>query len=1213
MPHSSPSPRPRPLRAFSRLLQSRAPRSARRDAISAAHYRPEAECIEALLPKAQLTPEQDRQASELARTLAQSLRRMPAGSVESLLHSFPIASPEGTALLTLMEAFLRVPDTPTRDALIRDQIGQTDWSRYTGWQRSPLVNTMARSMTLAAKLRQAKGFSLRRLTLQTSAPMIRRGLDKALHQAGNEFILGSDIGVALKASQPREKDGFTFCYEMEVCTALMADQAAQALTTYEEALEALGRHAGVTGTLYERPSLSIRLPALHPRFGRARRERVMAELFPVLHRLIGRARQLDIGVVLSCEDSTHLELTLDLFEALCGQPEVEGWNGLGLTLQAYDRRTPAILDFLIDLGRRTARRIIVRLVKGACWDSEIRRAQHEGLPDFPVYTRRCHTDLAYLVCARTLLGALDAVYPRFATHNPRTIGHLQALAGQQEAGSYEFECLNGTNIIPLLRQQGLNVPCRLHAPVGPHDRLLPCFVRHLLENGATSLILNRDADPAATIEALTLDPVEAVRAIRPTERASRAIRAPADLFAPGRRNASGYDLSDEACLRALQNALKDEIPFLEAGPLTPDAPSSPRLPRTLCNPADRNDVLGNVVETDGPTLLAALDTAGRGQPGWAARSREERVRILQAAADRLEADIFTLMALLVREAGKTFPAALDDVRRAVDFIRYDAESLQDQDLSGMPLGLVACISPWCSPLAAFVQQVTVALAAGNAVLAKPAEETPFIAFHVVQHLLAAGIPADVLHFLPGNGSVGEQLVADPRIDAVMFTGSTPVAKALSRQVFDRRSRTGLRMPLIARAGGQNAMLVDSSVQPEQVVQDILTSAFDCAGQHCSSLRILLLQEDCADEVLSLLRGAIQELSLGNPVHLSTEMGPIISPEAQTEVEDHINMMRRAGRPVWSPELGENCLFGNFLAPTLIEIGRVADIPQEVFGPVLHIRRFARSEMDGVIDAVNSMGYRLTFSVQSRLTSTIDRITHRIQAANIFVNRPMTGAVAGSQPFGGNGMSGNGPKAGGPLALRRMVAKAGNWRLPEDGQPGKIPGRARGLVAFLESRDAVSARRIRQDISHELTGAVLNLPGPSGEINTLTLAPRGAILCAGESWPAILRAVGMALGTGNTALVLGPDHALEWMQRLPQGLADGIQRVDPGALPECAALLMEPTSALARQAASTLTNREGAIVPIYCLNDVRPEWLLEERVMTVNTAALCGDPTLMTLA
>ena len=1203
---------------FAELLLSRAPRSAFRDAISAAHYRPEAECVDRLLPKALLSVEQDRQANRLAHLLAQTLRETPPGVIESLMRTFPLSTPENHTVLSLAEALLRIPDTGTQDALIRSHVGDVDWSRHISKRHPAIINSMALNLSLAARLNQSRGFSLKRLTLQTSVPMIRRGLEKSLRSLGAGFILGTTLGSALKASASGGKDGLTYAYDLQVDTALTAEQTLAALTSYEDALEDISQHAGITGDFHERPFLCVRLAALSARFGRFRRARIMSELLPTLQRLAIRARQQDIGLLFYSEDSAHLEMTLDLLEALCTVPELGNWNGLGLTVQTYDRRASAVMEFLIDLGRRTGRRIPIRLVKGACWDSEIRQSQKSGLADFPVFTRRCHTDVSYIACARQLLDALDATYPQFATHNPRTIGHILALAGTPKPGDFEFSCLHGLGL-PLGRylrdKQGQNLPCRIHAPVGETQALLPGLVRQLMENGASSLAPNRNNDPAATIEALTADPVAATRAIPHTERASRSVRAPADLFLPGRRNAMGVDLFSEETLRALYNILEGDAPFLHATPITTAAEPEVSRSRILYNPADRHDPIGDVVETDGKTLLAAIESAEHALPAWAATRPEERIAALVQAAELIEKDRIALMALLVREAGKTLPAAQDEVREAVSILRYDAERLQGRDyhLHAAPLGLVACISPWSSPLAAFVQQISVSLAAGNVVLAKPAEQMPFISSRAVQLLHAAGIPKNALSLLPGDSSVGERLTTDHRIDAVLFTGSTPVGKAVSRQIADRLGRTGTPVPIVARTGGQNAMLVDSSAQPEQVVQDILASAFDSAGQRCSSLRILLLQEDCAEDVLHLLRGALQDLAVGNPTRLSTDMGPIISAEARTEVLDHIELMRRAGRTIWSPELGENCRYGHFLPPTLIEIGRVADIPHEVFGPVLHVRRFSRNERDGVIDAVNSMGYGLTFGVHSRVPATVERATQRIQAGNVYVNRAITGAVIGSQPFGGSGMSGCGPKAGGPFALRRMSARTNPWFAPQESKPGEIPRHAHSLVTFLESRDAVSARQIRQDIAHAMTGFSMELPGPSGETNTLTLIPCGPVLCAGESWPGILRAVGMALGTGNPALVLGPDHALDWMNRLPQGLADRIQRVDPGALPECAAMIMERHSTRAHQAASTLTAREGRIVPIYMLDCLRPEWLLEERVVTINTAALCGDPTMMALS
>ncbi|AQS88741.1 bifunctional proline dehydrogenase/pyrroline-5-carboxylate dehydrogenase [Neoasaia chiangmaiensis NBRC 101099] len=1200
------------MNVFAGLLASQPEPCALRDAISQARRLPEPQCMAALLETAKLTPRQTAEADATALMLAQNLRTRGAGNgVEALMQTFSLGSEEGVALMCLAEALLRIPDAATRDALIRDQIGRNTWSDYIGRNQPTLVNAAAWGMSLTSRL-SASPNGLRGLVAKGSAPFVRQGINRAIRMMGGQFVIGETIAQALRHSSTREHEGFTYSYDMLGEAALTAADAARFRQDYIDALEALGRHAR-GDTLYERPGLSIKLSALHPRYSRAQRARVMTELAPILKALAVRARQLNIGLNIDAEESERLELSLDLLQSLCEAPELAGWNGIGFVVQAYGKRAPRVLEWLIALGARTGHRLMVRLVKGAYWDSEIKRAQVEGQDDFPVFTRKHHTDISYIACARQLLDAPDYIYPQFATHNARTIATIHALAGPHSPGRYEFQCLHGmgeTTYQPVVSKQGLNVPCRIYAPVGAYETLLAYLVRRLLENGANSSFVNQAADANMPIERLIDDPIDTAHAAALPGSANEHIARPPQLFGPERRNALGIDLTDEPTIRALSATLSTPRHYRAAPTVTPAA-TSPRRGRVVHNPAIGEDHIGEVIDATPADILAALDRAAT-SPIWAGRTPDERATPLERAADLLEGADYELLGLIVREAGKSFPNAIAELREAVDFLRFYAAQIRAtfDNATHTPLGTIVCISPWNFPLAIFIGQIAAALAAGNNVIAKPAEETPLIAARAVELLHEAGIPPDALQFLPGDGTVGAALVEDPRVDGVMFTGSSAVAKLISRQLFGRIGRNGQPVPLVAETGGQNAMIVDSSALPEQAVADIIASAFDSAGQRCSALRVLLVQEECADRLLTMLCGAMRELRVGNPALLETDIGPVISAEAQARIDDHIDRMRRAGRKIWHTELSPDCVRGHFIAPTLIEIGRVADIGGEVFGPVLHVRRFARSELDGVVDAVNATGYGLTFGVHSRVRSTIERVCSRINAGNLYVNRNMIGAVVGSQPFGGNGLSGTGPKAGGPLTLRRLLSACPAY---SPLVPGSVPATARSLLAFLETREPSAARRARDAIGHALCGASLTLPGPVGETNVHTLIPRGPVICAADSWPAVLDAVGIALAAGNTALVAAPDAAVEWMTRLPPSLVSHIQRIDPGAIPECAAILMEPHSPTAEQVAATVTAREGRVVPIYMIEGTRPEWLLEERVVTTNTAAVGGDAALMAVS
>ncbi|QDH17043.1 bifunctional proline dehydrogenase/L-glutamate gamma-semialdehyde dehydrogenase PutA [Swingsia samuiensis] len=1198
---------------------SQAPQSELREAIADTHFRSEKVCIEDLLPYARLNSEQNKQTERFARIILEAKQKTPLNNLEQLLKTFPLSSPEGQSFISLAETFLRIPDATTKDALIRSQFNKTNWARHIKKQNQSLANSFALNMSLMGQLKASKGFSLQRLTLQTSTPMIRKGLEKTLLAAAQSFIIGNHLPAAFKTIKSYEKHNFNYIYDLQAETALTADQAFKALTSYENALETLGQHAGITGSLYERPFLYVRLPALITHFGRFRRDRLINELLPALQRLANRSKQLDIGLIFSVENSQHLESTLDLFESLCSTPELQNWNGLGITLNAYDKRAHKTIDFLTDLADRTARKIIVRLTHGSSWNSEIRQAQQSGLIDFPIFTHRCHTDISYLACAQKLITS-PHLYTQFATENPRIIGHILTVAGKPSPEKYEFSFPYAAGLAwPQKFKDLFQSSCRIHAPIGAAQAWLPRFVRQTLEaNILSPFTQEEDHNPnVTTIETLTENPIAAADAIPEEENVTPSVVLPSDLFMPAYKNSIGLDFTTEHALRNFEDSLQALPSFFHATSLTYRQKNSSNSSRIIYNPADHQEPLGEVIEADGAVLLHAIKSAEEALPEWGQTTPALRGEMLKKAADLFEEHSNEFIALLIKEAGKTILSAQQEVRQAVNFLRYNASSLNNQPFhkNMYPLGLIACISPWSSPLAAFIHQISISLAAGNIVIAKPAEQVPFSAYKAIQLLYAAGVPENVLYLLLGNETVGERLVSDPRIDAVMFTGSTQTGKTISRHTFNRQGRTGSPTIFVARTGGQNALLVDSSTHPEQAVQDILKSAFTNAGQHCSSLRILLIQEECADQIITLLKKAIQDLIIGDPSRLQTDIGPIISNEARTEIIDHLDMMRRAGRSVWSPELDENCRYGCFLPPTLIEIGRVADIPNEVFGPVLHIRRFSRQEFDGVIDAVNSMGFALSFGIHSRIPSTIERAINRIEADNIYINRNMIDTLPHAQPFGGHGMSGCGAKAGGPFALRRMIAGPPPlpWIKLEHVTQGNVSRAAQNLVTFLESRDAVSARQIRQDIAHTLLNWKMALPSPSGETNTLTLIPAGPILCAGNNWPQILRAVGLALGTGNNVQVLGPDHALEWIRLLPKSLTDRIERIYPGALPECSIMIMERNSQYALEAAATLTAREGKIVPIHMLDALRPEWLLNERVITTNTASLCGDPVAMSLS
>ncbi|GBR53466.1 bifunctional proline dehydrogenase/pyrroline-5-carboxylate dehydrogenase [Neokomagataea thailandica NBRC 106555] len=1215
---------------FANMLphMGRMPAMPSRTKIDAMRHTSEYACITELLSLLTITAEQDAAISAQAEHLATILHTAPRSAIGTLLEAFPPDSAHGQALLALAEAFLRIPDHATREALIDAQVRTLDWATPTSKTNAPtLVSMLTKGLSLASHLRKGSAFSLRRLTLQTSAPLIRHGLEKTLRAAAEEVALGTTPNEALRAAQNTRKRGFSHTFDLCCPAALNTDQAHSALHQFEALLEACSRHSGMTGGRPERPTLTLRPTLFCPHFSSLRHDQIMEDFLPTLTRLAERTRQLDLGLILTVEHSKEIDLCLDLLTALCAQRELEGWDGLGMTVQSHDRRALAITQHLIALGRSTGRRLIVRLTRGAAWRAEQNR--DDTLAPTPLFSRSCHTDLSYLACAQALLNNLDSAYPHFATHNPRLVAHIQNLAPQARRGDFEFECLHGLAqpLAEALRPpKSPNAPpCRLHVPIGPATTVLPALVKQLRESdGPSPLLSSAKHTQDDVIETLTASPINAAHILR--SNTLHTAHVPETTDPTALPPLFELDLSDPADQRALHEALTSgtpaALPFIH--PLTAAMTQEPppqHYGRRICNPAARQDAIGDVLETDAQTLLQALETADSYLTEWRLQPSAHRATLLRDAAQAIENHYVPLLGFIIRETGKTFLSALSELRDGVTALYQAAQEAENSSLTAAPLGLIACISPWSSPFAAFMRQIAFALAAGNIVLAKPAAQTPFTAHTAIQHLHAAGIPAEALHFLPGNELVSEELVSDPRIDGVLFTGSTSASKNISRLIGDRTGRTDAPVTLIARSGGQNTLLADSSAQPGQIVHDVIRLAFADNGQNCGALRILLLQEDNADKVISLLQGALSTLNLGDPARLSTDLGPMINAETRTETLAYIDQMRRAGRKVWAaplkePDRNAGHHPGSYLPPTLIEIGRVADIPREVFGPVLHIRRFNKNELEGVIDAVNASGYALSFGVHSRVPATIHKVLKRAQAGNLSVNTLTSGISVHAPPFGGYGLSGCGAKLGGPLALRQLQANVPPLNFPHFSPANMLPGQiarsAANLVSFLESRDAVSARAIRQDIAHCLVGSTLTLPAAIGETRTLAFTPAGTILCAGESWPALLRAVGITLGTGNTALVLAPKSAIEWMNRLPQSLSDRIQSVNPGALPECDAMIFERGTPMAKDAAATLTAREGRIVPLYPLDKVRPEWLLHERVTCVNEEALSGAPTVMAL-
>ncbi|WAM46222.1 trifunctional transcriptional regulator/proline dehydrogenase/L-glutamate gamma-semialdehyde dehydrogenase [Edwardsiella piscicida] len=1226
------------------------PQSVLRANITAAYRRAESDAVPMLLEQARLPPPLAEQAYQLAYRLAKQLRGQKnaggrAGMVQSLLQEFSLSSQEGVALMCLAEALLRIPDKATRDALIRDKISGGDWQSHLGHSPSLFVNAATWGLLFTGRLVATHSeahlsHALSRIIGKRGEPLIRKGVDMAMRLMGEQFVTGETISEALANAHRLEEKGFRYSYDMLGEAALTAADAQAYLLSYQQAIHAIGKAANGRG-IYEGPGISIKLSALHPRYSRAQYERVMEELYPTLRALTLLARQYDIGINIDAEEADRLELSLDLLERLCHEPELSGWNGIGFVIQAYQKRCPAVIDYLIDLAARSQRRLMIRLVKGAYWDSEIKRAQVEGLEGYPVYTRKVYTDVAYLACAKKLLSVPRLIYPQFATHNAHTLAAIYQLAGQNYyPGQYEFQCLHGMGeplyqqVVGKVADGKLNRPCRIYAPVGTHETLLAYLVRRLLENGANTSFVNRIADASLPLEDLVADPVAAVDKLTAQEGCPGLphpkIPLPRDLYAPGRANAAGLDLSNEQRLASLSCALlNDTHQRWVATPLL----EQPCAEDELCplpNPAESGDIVGYTRDASEQEVAQALANAQRNAPIWGATPPQARAAILARAATLMERQMPTLVGILIREAGKTFANAIAEVREAVDFLRYYAEQVHASfdNETHRPLGCVVCISPWNFPLAIFTGQIAAALAAGNSVLAKPAEQTPLIAAQAIALLHCAGVPPGAVQLLPGRGeTVGAQLVNDSRVRGVMFTGSTEVAKRLQRAVADRLDAQGRPTPLIAETGGLNAMIVDSSALTEQVVGDVVTSAFDSAGQRCSALRLLCLQEEIAEQTLTMLRGAMAEYRLGNPERLACDIGPVIDSEAQSNIEQHILAMRAKGHPVFQAACAQDDVQrnarGNFVPPTLIELDSLNTLQREIFGPVLHVVRYRREQLDALLAQINDAGYGLTLGVHSRIDETIDRIAERAHVGNIYVNRNIVGAVVGVQPFGGEGLSGTGPKAGGPLYLYRLLARSPENALTFGAdaahrQPDSAASPLQALNDWAADRPALQI--LCQRYASLYPGAAPRLlGGPTGERNTLRLVPRERVLCVAEREDDALIQLAAALAVG--CRVLWPETPLHRAlhKDLPPAVAARITLSPAETLMAQAfdAAIYHGDSDRLRLLGAQIAARDGAIVTLQGLapgdTRLRLALLVHERALSVNTAAAGGNASLMTLS
>ncbi len=1029
---------------FEFLKAGTPPANEARSAINQSYHADETKLVGQLLAEAELDHSASERVNRSAQLLVRRVRQRKAeqGVLEAFMQEYDLSSEEGIVLMCLAEALLRIPDSDTAEKLIADKLSSADWESHLGRSSSILVNASTWGLMLTGKLvslgegtQRSISNTLGKMLNRSGDPVVRTAIRQAMRIMGFQYVMGRDIDEALDRAEKKKNQPYRYSFDMLGEAALTIPDAQRYFESYREGICAIGRRRQHED-IFSAPSISVKLSALHPRYEFGQRDRVLAELTPKLLELALLAKDNGIALTVDAEEADRLLLSLDVFTAVLREKALKAWDGFGIAIQTYLRMAGAEIDFLTELARETGHRLPVRLVKGAYWDSEIKHAQMEGFAAYPVFTRKANTDVSYVACARRVLTRRQYFYPQFATHNAHTIAIIAEMAGDRL--DYEFQRLHGMGedlYAEVLKRKGFSRACRVYAPVGSHEDLLPYLVRRLLENGANTSFVNRIVDETLPIEKVAEDSLARVRSTSPVPHP--AIPLPVQLFGEQRRNSSGVNLASEDELLDLAKRMQVYADRKwRAEPLLASKSRNKRKAEahSVTDPSFKEKVIGEVRFATEEEVQQAIADADAFSNEWDNTPADDRAAALERAAELFEANLPEFLALCAREAGRTINDGISEVREAVDFLRYYA--MQARQRFGSPIvmpgptgesnevslhgrGVFSCISPWNFPLAIFTGQITAALAAGNTVLAKPADSTPIIAYRAIQLLHKAGIPRAAVQLLPGSGrKVGAMLTSDPRIDGVAVTGSTTTARIINRALAGRDAPLA---SLIAETGGQNAMLVDSSALPEQVVTDVINSAFHSAGQRCSALRILFLQEEIADKIMIMLAGAMQELVVGDPGILETDVGPVINAGSRDELQAHVDRMEREGRLIARAPL-DNSLEGSFLAPCAFEIDSINRLEDEVFGPVLHVIRFQSDELDVVIDAVNGTGYGLTLGVHSRIDRTQKYIASRVKVGNCYVNRAMTGAVVGVQPFGGEGLSGTGPKAGGPHYMLRFATE-----------------------------------------------------------------------------------------------------------------------------------------------------------------------------------------------
>lgn len=1241
------------------------------------HYRVDENVIvEHLLPLAEVGVNARTQAWERARQLVVNIRKeqIGKGGVDALLNEFALSTEEGVVLMCLAEALLRVPDKKTQDSLIRDKLAEGDWGSHIGNSDSLFVNASSWGLLMTGKLvnysdkeKKAQFGILKRTVGRLGEPVIREAVRYAMGIMGNQFVMGRTIDEAVKRAVATEEKGYTYSYDMLGEGARTMRDADRYFDSYVQAINAIGKAANGRGP-QRSPGISIKLSAIHPRYEFTHRDRVVNELIPRLKDLALRAKSYDIGFTVDAEEADRLDISLDIIEAVFLDKDLDGWEGFGIAVQAYQKRAIFVMDWLADVTEKAGRKMMVRLVKGAYWDTEVKVSQLEGYTDFPVFSRKPSTDVSYQACAKKLLSMRDRIYPQFATHNAYTVTTILEMS--DDRSGYEFQRLHGMG--ESLYDQVVNedkVPCRVYAPVGQHADLLAYLVRRLLENGANSSFVNNIVDEDIPVESLLSDPVETVR--RWQNKYHPQIPLPHALYGKERSNSKGIDLTDVDDVTKMKGNLDKWFSDnrIEEG----DARIPEQWDTKVFNPANHDEVIGYLKHADEAQMKVVLDKAQAAFPAWSQTDVAERAELLRKIGDKLEEHRDELIALCIKEAGKIPVDGVAEVREAVDFCRYYAaraeEMLANDGLEAR--GVVLCISPWNFPLAIFLGQVAAAIVVGNTVVAKPAEQTSLIALRTIELMIECGMPENVVQPIVARGSkVGAYVVPDERIQAVMFTGSTATGTWISQKLAER---DGEPVPLIAETGGQNCMIVDSTALPEQVVDDVVASGFQSAGQRCSALRVLFLQEDVADKIIDMLKGAMKELHVGDPAMLSTDVGPVIDEKAFTALNNHVEYLKDKGKLLYaceSPDMGDT---GNyFFVPRLYEVDNLSVLKEEVFGPCVHVIRFKGTEIEDVINQVNGTGFGLTMGIHTRIEAKSNYLAGRSKAGNVYVNRNMIGAVVGVQPFGGRGLSGTGPKAGGPMYLTRLVkdkVEVADNRLSDE-QLAKLEASfdtsnvasaivdekmrvakaeefkwlstpvnsrisvVRQMLAALTGKggsniEALEAAREQLLTIEPRLAKPTILPGPTGESNKLYLESRGTVIClrdADSTFDFWLMSVITAIATGNTVIAVTDDKHLAQTESClyalqNTGVAQGVFQVLKLSQlkvalqhKDLAGAVVDSASPMKKWVGERLAAREGAILPLITAqtNSSLFHRLVTEKTITIDTTAAGGNASLMTM-